>query len=160
MRRWKILLAGAPGAGKSTLCRTLLRKDRPVVKTQSPEYHGSLLVDLPGEYLTIPRLRTAFLASVQDVDIVLYLAAANASPPDVPAGLLQTTPGLTLRGVVTKVDEPDADSERTQKHMALVGLPAPFFEICSLNGNGMAPLRQWLDAQTSGAVPSCETESL
>lgn len=162
MRRWKLLLTGAPGAGKSTLCRTLFSGDQPVKKTQCPEYHRGMAVDLPGEYLTVPRLRMAFLASVQDVHIVLYLQAADEFPPSIPPGLLQTMPGLTLAGVISKTDSPDADMERCRKHLRHLGLPEPYFEICCLDEKSVAPLRRWLDARLPGFTPvdkekHCET---
>lgn len=163
MRRWKLLLAGAPGAGKSTLCRTLLRKTEAVIKTQSPAYHGDAIVDLPGEYLTVPHLRLAFLASVQDVSTVLYLLAADETPPSIPAGLLQTMPGLTLVGVISKVDAPGADIERSRSHLKHLGLPEPYFEICCLEEESAAPLRHWLNLQQPESIPAheekyCETD--
>ena len=162
MRRWKLLLAGAPGAGKSTLCRALLRENRPVVKTQSPVYHADMAVDLPGEYLTVPRLRMAFLASVQDAHILLYLQAANERPPSIPPGLLQAMPGLTLVGVVSKTDHPNADLERSRKHLQLLGLPGPYFEVCCLDEQSIAPLRLWLatrlpDSNFAHQENRCET---
>ena len=65
-KRWKCLLAGPPEAGKSTLCAALLEpgSERRVIKTQSPVFHKDLMVDLPGEYITYPQRRTAFLVCI------------------------------------------------------------------------------------------------
>ena len=67
-KRWKCLLAGPPEAGKSTLCAALLEpgSERRVIKTQSPVFHKDLMVDLPGEYITYPQRRTAFLVAAED----------------------------------------------------------------------------------------------
>ena len=92
-KRWKCLLAGPPEAGKSTLCAALLEpgSERRVIKTQSPVFHKDLMVDLPGEYITYPQRRTAFLVAAEDVRAILYVQSATAEPAHVPPGLLQTS---------------------------------------------------------------------
>ena len=74
-KRWKCLLAGPPEAGKSTLCAALLEpgSERRVIKTQSPVFHKDLMVDLPGEYITYPQRRMAFLVAAEDVRAILYV---------------------------------------------------------------------------------------
>ena len=74
-KRWKCLLAGPPEAGKSTLCAALLEpgSERRVIKTQSPVFHKDLMVDLPGEYITYPQRRTAFLVAAEDVRAILSM---------------------------------------------------------------------------------------
>jgi ethanolamine utilization protein EutP len=143
--RWKVLLAGSPGAGKSTLCRTLLRHGRTVRKTQSPEFHGDMVVDLPGEYVTIPRFRLAFLATAQDAQVVLFLQAADEDRPLAPPGLLQTPPGILLAGVVTKIDLPGADVQRSERYLEELGVPGPYFRICALEEESLAGLKAWLE---------------
>lgn len=151
-RQWKILLAGSPGAGKSTLCGTLLHHGRNVRKTQSPEFHGDMMVDLPGEYVTIPRFRMAFLATAQDAEVILYLQAADEEQALIPPGLLQTPPGTMLAGVITKIDAPGADVERAQSYLKLLGIPKPYFAVCALREDSLAELKEWLDAKLSDGL--------
>ena len=101
-KRWKCLLAGPPEAGKSTLCAALLEpgSERRVIKTQSPVFHKDLMVDLPGEYITYPQRRTAFLVAAEDVRAILYVQSATAEPAHVPPGLLQTVPNLLIAGII------------------------------------------------------------
>ena len=138
------MLAGASGAGKSTLREALLGNGQEVMKTQSPEFHQGMVIDLPGEYLTHPHLRRSFLASVQDVEALLYVQDAAAEPPHIPAGLFQAVPGLRLLGVVNKMDLPTADLERSEKHLAALGIPEPYYAVSALKAESLAELRQRL----------------
>ena len=116
-KRWKCLLAGPPEAGKSTLCAALLEpgSERRVIKTQSPVFHKDLMVDLPGEYITYPQRRTAFLVAAEDVRAILYVQSATAEPAHVPPGLLQTVPNLLIAGIISKIDHPGADIPRAER---------------------------------------------
>lgn len=140
-KRWKLVLAGASGAGKSTLCKALLGCREAVMKTQGPEFIQGEVIDLPGEYLTHPHLRRSFLASIQDVRALLYVQAADAEPPHIPAGLFQTVPGLELLGVVNKMDLPDADLERSTRHLAALGIAGPYYAVSALDADSLAGLR-------------------
>ena len=123
-KRWKCLLAGPPEAGKSTLCAALLEpgSERRVIKTQSPVFHKDLMVDLPGEYITYPQRRTAFLVAAEDVRAILYVQSATAEPAHVPPGLLQTVPNLLIAGIISKIDHPGADIPRAERGLARMGL--------------------------------------
>ena len=149
-RRWEILLAGAPGAGKSTLCRALLGGSEDVAKTQGPEFYGDTIVDVPGEYVTVSRFRMAFLAMAQDVRMILYLQAADEEQAQIPPGLLQTPPGVTVAGVVTKIDSPGANIERSEQFLEYLGISKPYFHICALNADSLADLKEWLQQNAAG----------
>ena len=151
-RPWKVLLAGAPGSGKSTLCSALLQHGQAVRKTQSPEFHGDAIVDLPGEYVTISRFRTAFLATAQDAHVILYLQAANEEQGLIPPGLLQAPPGVLLAGVVTKIDLPESDVERSEQYLEYLGVPRPYFRICALDEESLTDLRLWLEQNVPGGL--------
>lgn len=154
MRTWRILITGAPGAGKSTLCKALLGHGRDVVKTQAPEYHGRTVVDLPGEYMTHPHLRRVFLAVLQDARLVLYAQAADEAPLGIPPGLLRTLPGVDLMGVVTRIDLPGRDLERSRNFLRGLGIPEPYFEVNALQEESVAPLCRHL--RSLGALPQRE----
>ena len=116
-KRWKCLLAGPPEAGKSTLCAALLEpgSERRVIKTQSPVFHKDLMVDLPGEYITYPQRRTAFLVA-----------------------------NLLIVGIISKIDHPGADIPRAERGLARMGLRGPFFTVSAFRPETLEPLRRWL----------------
>ena len=145
-KRWKCLLAGPPEAGKSTLCAALLEpgSERRVIKTQSPVFHKDLMVDLPGEYITYPQRRTAFLVAAEDVRAILYVQSATAEPAHVPPGLLQTVPNLLIAGIISKIDHPGADIPRAERGLARMGLRGPFFTVSAFRPETLEPLRRWL----------------
>lgn len=151
MERKKLLFAGASGAGKSTLCRVLLDLEGPVRKTQSAEFHRGAAVDLPGEFLTHPRLRTAFLASAQEAAVILYVQAADAEPLPVPADLLRIAPGATVIGVINKIDAPGANPSRAAAHLRELGIREPYFALSALRPETTAELRAEL--RRRGVIP-------
>ena len=146
-KRWKCLLAGPPEAGKSTLCAALLEpgSERRVIKTQSPVFHKDLMVDLPGEYITYPQRRTAFLVAAEDVRAILYVQSATAEPAHVPPGLLQTVPNLLIAGIISKTDHPVADIPRAERGLARMGLRGPCFTVSAFRPETLEPLRRWLE---------------
>ena len=77
------------------------------------------MVDLPGEYITYPQRRTAFLVAAEDVRAILYVQSATAEPAHVPPGLLQTVPNLLIAGIISKTDHPDADIPRAERGLEL-----------------------------------------
>ena len=150
-KRWKFVLAGASGAGKTTLCKAILGIGHKVMKTQGPEFHQEAVIDLPGEYLTHPHMRRSFLASIQDVRALVYVQAADAEPPHVPAGLFQAVPGLELLGVINKMDLPTADVERSRRHLAALGIAEPYYPVSAVHEDSLGDLRDRLQAE--GLLP-------
>lgn len=113
-------MPGRPEAGKSTLCAALLEpgSERRVIKTQSPVFHKDLMVDLPGEYITYPQRRTAFLVAAEDVRAHPVRAVRHGGAAHVPPGLLQTVPNLLIAGIISKIDHPGADIPRAERGLA------------------------------------------
>ncbi|MFR4119702.1 MAG: EutP/PduV family microcompartment system protein [Bilophila wadsworthia] len=153
-KRWKCLLAGPPEAGKSTLCAALLEpgSERRVIKTQSPVFHKDLMVDLPGEYITYPQRRTAFLVAAEDVRAILYVQSATAEPAHVPPGLLQTVPNLLIAGIISKIDHPGADIPRAERGWR--AWPAgPFFTVSAFRPETLEPRAAGLERMISSRAP-------
>ena len=122
------MFTGVSGAGKSSLCAALLGHEQPVRKTQAPVYHGPDIVDIPGEYLTHPRQRQAFLACAEEVEglVVLFPATLHSLP--FPADLLGAARGTKLVGVVSKIDLPGANPVAARGELARLGIREPVFE--------------------------------
>ena len=60
------------------------------------------------------------------------------------AGLFQAVPGLKLLGVINKMDLPAADLERSEKHLAALGIPGPYYAVSALDADSLAALRDRL----------------
>jgi ethanolamine utilization protein EutP len=149
-KRWRFLVTGVSGAGKTSLCSALLGTNGRVLKTQSPVFHGDLIMDLPGEYLTHPHLRTALLACIEDVAAVVFVHPADGGVYHVPPGLLSTVPNVRLVGVVSKTDLADPAAARAE--LARLGLPGPVFECSIHRPQSIQRLRDWLREQ--GMLPA------
>lgn len=137
-----VLFTGVSGAGKTTLCRKLLGLEGAAQKTQSAEYHAGGMVDLPGEFLSHPRMRTAYLASAQDAELVVFVQAADAAPGSIPAGLLQTAPLASFIGVISRTDLPEADMERSRAYLRELGIEEPYFETSVFDEASLESLRK------------------
>ena len=144
MQRRRFLLAGAPESGKSTLCACLLEHGQPVRKTQAPQYHGLEAVDLPGEYVALPRFRQAFLACAEEVDTIVVVVSAIGRDVLFPGDLLMVAPNTRLAGVISKIDAPGADTVAARRELAVLGIGEPVFEVSAYWPHTLEPLRHWI----------------
>ncbi len=141
------LLAGSPGAGKTSLCAALLGDTGPVRKTQSLEFYGRVMVDLPGEYLVHPQWRRCLLAAAADVDALVYVQAADRAADGVPWDLFRAVPKIRLIGVISKTDAPGADTAQARKNLLRFGVETPVHEVSIYKPETVALLRSWLVEQ-------------
>jgi Ethanolamine utilization protein len=151
MKRWEYLLAGAVGAGKTSLIMALRGQRGPAPKTQSLVFHDRL-IDLPGEYLAYPYLRKQFLSTAARAKGILFLLGADALPSMLPPGLL-TQPGLPVTGIVSKCDLPDADPEYAERELMRLGLRPPFYRISVRSPETLEPIHALLGAPDNGNRP-------
>ena len=134
----RILIAGASGAGKTSLIMALRGLEGKAPKTQSLVFH-SRFIDLPGEYLTHPYLRKQFLSAAGQAESILFLLSAGALPSPLPRGLLEQ-PGLPLHGVISKCDLRNADPDYAEREMARLGVKPPYHRISLRDAASLAPL--------------------
>lgn len=73
----RIAIVGAVGAGKTTLFNALQGNYSLARKTQALEFNDRGDIDTPGEYFSHPRWYHALITTLQDVDTLIYVHAAN-----------------------------------------------------------------------------------
>jgi tRNA modification GTPase len=142
----RVVLAGSPNVGKSTLFNALVREDRalvsptpgttrdPVSETIAIEQVPLVLVDTAGvespRDLLGQRSMERTQASLRDADVVLFLFDAEAGAQGPELRLLET---LTQRRVILLVNKIDAGSKKP----LLEALP-----ISARTGQGLGALRR------------------
>lgn len=148
MQGRNFLLAGPPGVGKSTLCAALLDHGGTVQKTQAPQYYGLEAVDLPGEYMTHPRWRLAFLSCAEGVKNIVVVIPADKRELLPPGDVLKVAPHVRLAGVISKVDVSGADVAAARRELAALGIENPVFEVSVHQPHTLVPLRHWLKGES------------
>ncbi len=81
-------------------------------KTQALEFNDRGDIDTPGEYFSHPRWYHALITTLQDVDTLIYVHAANDTESRLPPGLLDIGSRKHLIVAISKTDLPDATSPR------------------------------------------------
>lgn len=104
----RIAFVGAVGAGKTTLFNALRGNYSLARKTQAVEFNDHGDIDTPGEYFSHPRWYHALITTLQDVDTLIYVHAANDKESRLPAGLLDVGTRKRHIAVISKTDMPDA----------------------------------------------------
>ena len=122
MRRKRILLIGARGAGKSALAGWLEGTDRTRRSTPVMVY-TERTIEAPGAYLECPWMHCHLIAAAQDASLVLMLA--DASQPRAkrvyPPGFAQVF-GPPVIGVVTKTDRDHGRAMECEEQLRQAGV--------------------------------------
>ena len=105
----RIAFVGTVGAGKTTLFNALQGNYSLARKTQAVEFNEKGDIDTPGEYFSHPRWYHALITTLQDVDTLIYVHAANDTESRLPAGLLDIGANKRHIAAISKTDMPDAD---------------------------------------------------
>jgi ethanolamine utilization protein EutP len=141
-KRWRFMLWGGIGVGKTTLLRTL-QGGRHIVKTQMIEHDGQA-IDTPGEYSEMGRLRRHLQTTAADAQLFLVVHDATRELSNFPPNyfLMFSQPVL---GVVTKIDAPLARPQRAIEILRQVGVTGPVYCVSAFTGSGIEELRKALD---------------
>lgn len=121
----RIAFVGAVGAGKTTLFNALRGNYSLARKTQAVEFNDHGDIDTPGEYFSHPRWYHALITTLQDVDTLIYVHAANDKESRLPAGLLDVGTRKRHIAVISKTDMPDADVAATRQLLCETGFREP-----------------------------------
>lgn len=168
----RVLLVGAPNAGKSALLKALTRATPEVAPypftTQSPQPGMMLFEDVPIQLIDLPPITADFfdlgtLNLVRGADVVWLVidVASDTVIEDTQAVLEKFSEGKTKLGNDTALDEEDigvsytatlvvynkCDVPDAQDRLAAIReflpLSYPFLEVSAESGAGLDDLRRW-----------------
>ncbi|MCQ7058612.1 ethanolamine utilization acetate kinase EutP [Escherichia coli] len=140
----RIAFVGTVGAGKTTLFNALQGNYSLARKTQAVEFNENGDIDTPGEYFSHPRWYHALITTLQDVDTLIYIHAANDQESRLPAGLLDIGASKRQIAVISKTDMPDADIAATRQLLRGIGFQEPIFELNSHDPRSVQHLVDYL----------------
>ena len=144
----KLMMAGPPGVGKSTLLKALGYIDI-VNKTQMAE-HGEFFIDTPGELLNHLYFYRSLLQNASKAGLVLFLADPTQTMRYPPR--FDTAIRVPVLGVVTKIDvSSESMIQRAKKALNVAGAKEVMF-CSSVTGEGIPELRGKIDNILGGAV--------
>jgi ethanolamine utilization protein EutP len=145
-KAWRFMLFGGIGAGKTTLMRALEDKElASATKSQMIDYSG-WGIDTPGEYSEMGHYRRVLLTTSFDAKLVVVVQDATDERGIFPPHYFLMFPQRTI-GVVTKVDHPQADIERSRRLLAAAGVTGEIFCVSAFTGEGISALRDFLLTQ-------------
>jgi ethanolamine utilization protein EutP len=143
---WRFMLFGGAGAGKTTLLRALEDNDPASArKSQMIDYSG-WGIDTPGEYSEMGHYRRVLLTTSFDAQLVVVVQDATDERMIFPPHYFLMFPQPTI-GVVTKMDLPRADLQRSCRLLAAAGVTREIFSVSALSGDGISALRDFLLSQ-------------
>lgn len=137
----KMILVGRSECGKTTLTQALKGEKIGYHKTQYINYHD-ILIDTPGEYAENKILGRALALYSYEADVVGLLLSAREQyslyPPCCTAQV-----NREVIGIVTQIDQPDANPKQAAAWLELAGCEKIFF-VASTTGDGIQELLDYL----------------
>jgi len=151
----KIILMGRSECGKTTLRQALKGDTIQYHKTQYVN-HYDVVIDTPGEYAENNTLGRALALYSYEADVVGLLVSATEPyclfPPCVTAA--STRPVI---GIVTQIDNEDANVERARSWLELAGCK-DIFLVSSYTGEGVWQILEYLK-EDGDVLPWTEDEA-
>lgn len=143
---WRFMLVGGIGAGKTTLLRVLEGKDPTLArKSQMIDYAG-WGIDTPGEFSERALYRQALVSSSFDTQLILVVQDATNDKEVFPPNYFLMFPQRVI-GVITKVDDPRADTERSSRMLIAAGVTGEIFYVSAFTGYRISALREYILSQ-------------
>ena len=151
----KIILMGRSECGKTTLTQALRGEHIQYHKTQYVNYFD-VIIDTPGEYIQTKQLGYALALYAYEADVVGLLLAATEPyslyPPNITCMV-----NREVVGIVTKINEVNADVERAERWLRLTGCKKIFY-VDSKRQEGIAELLEYLREEGDVMPWEWETE--
>lgn len=137
----KIVLMGRSECGKTTLTQALKGEKIQYHKTQYVNYFD-VIIDTPGEYIQTKHLGYALALYAYEADVVGLLLSAT-EPYSLYSPNITCMVNRDVVGIVTKIDEPKANTERARRWLSLAGCKHIFF-VNSKTGEGVSDILEYL----------------
>ena len=137
----KMMLVGRSECGKTTLSQALKGEKIGYHKTQYINYHD-ILIDTPGEYAETKVLGRALALYSYEADVVGMLISAREQYSQFPPCCTAQV-NREVVGIVTQIDQPDANVERAAGWLELAGCKL-IFPVSSTTGEGIQDLIDYL----------------
>jgi ethanolamine utilization protein EutP len=137
----KIMLVGRSESGKTTLMQAL-KGDRITYHKTQYVNHYDVVIDTPGEYAETSRLAGALFMYSYEADVVGLLLSAT-EPYSLYPPCCTSVSMREVVGIVTKIDEEDADPEQAAEWLRLAGCEKIFY-VSSYTGEGISDILQHL----------------
>lgn len=139
----RIIFIGTIGSGKTTLSQCILGQDMEYKKTQAVQVMGNTILDTPGEYLELGKMRGALMISSAEAQIIGLVQSAtdqkNMYPPAYAGSFAKE-----VIGIVTKIDvATESQIEEAHKKLKLAGA-SKVFKISSFTNEGIDELIEYL----------------
>jgi len=139
----KIMLIGASGAGKTSLIKAITGTGE-AKKTQALTFQNGF-IDIPGEYMDIPRLNYAVTTTAMDADAIFVVQDATRQEPTTPPGFA-TMFNVPIFGIITKIDSPLANIDRAKKNLQLCGVKGDYYLVSSVTKEGIEAIKELTDS--------------
>ncbi len=137
----KIIFMGRTESGKTTLTQALRNEKIHYHKTQYVNHHD-IVIDTPGEYAETKHLGYALALYSYEADVVGLLLSAT-EPYSLYPPCVTAASNREVIGIVTQIDQPDANPERAERWLRLAGCKKVFW-VNSVTGEGIPELVEYL----------------
>lgn len=151
----KIILIGRSECGKTTLRQALKGENIHYHKTQYVN-HFDVVIDTPGEYIQTKGLGAALAMYTFEADVVGLLLSAR-EPYSLYPPCITPLCNREVIGIVTQINQPDAEPERAAGWLRLAGCERVYF-VDSKTGEGVWKILEHLKEE--GDVLPWEEESV
>lgn len=137
----KIILVGRSEAGKTTLTQALHGEKIHYHKTQYVN-HYDVIIDTPGEYIQTKNLGNALAMYTFEAEVVGLLISAR-EPYSLYPPCVTPVCNRPVIGIVTQINERDADADRAERWLRLAGCET-IFRVDSKTGEGVWRILDYL----------------
>ena len=137
----KLILIGRSESGKTTLTQALKGEKIHYHKTQYTN-HFDVIIDTPGEYIQTKSLGAALAMYTFEARVVGLLISAN-EPYSLFGPCIAPLANREVIGIVTKINDPDANCSLAKHWLELAGCKKIFF-VDSVTGEGVWEIFEYL----------------
>ena len=142
----KMMVIGAVGSGKTTLCQKLHGHELIYKKTQAVEYFKQA-IDTPGEFAQQRMFYSRLMVTAADVEVIVLVQSVIQTEQIFPP-LVTSMFNKPVIGIVTKIDLAQSEQEiaLVRKQLELAGVEK-IFQLSAVTGQGIEEFEQELEKE-------------